>query len=269
MFIYSGCYLCWSDSHPSAVLCGSTVKTAALLDVETNKILYQCDTQELFPLNGLLFATSSSNFFTLSNNGNIELWDPRMKALAMHCGNNVIDLPVDYSGSINYAMDVCGGSYEDTRLTCVSRLEKQVVFYELRQWKVPLASIPMDHRPKISVNKQLCIKVMYCVQLYIVIIYCVFFQFSPHNDGLLSISGKHHTSCFKYRFYLHAYRIIKRSGGLQHGAAIKIRTGVHSFWPWGWNVGQFSFNPLVASDNVQTFSQHIIGWCFTCLAMEG
>lgn len=157
----------WNDVNPNAVLCGSTVKATALLDVETDKILYQCNTQVAVPLNGLLFANKSCKFFTLSNSGNIELWDPRMKALAMYCDDNK---HVDDSCTINYAMDVCGNSYEDTRLTCVSRIEKRVVFYEARQLKKPFTSVPMDHRLETSNDKHLCIKVMQCMLLYTIYI---------------------------------------------------------------------------------------------------
>ena len=159
MFSQSGCYLCWNDIDPSVVLCGSTVKTVALVDVETDKILYKCDTQAVAPLNGLLFAMKSPQFLTLSNNGSIELWDPRMKTSAIHCDNKN-DVSVDYSSTMNYAMDVYGSSHEDTKLACVSRLEKQVVLYELRHWGKPVASIPLDHQPSTCNNKQLCIKVM-------------------------------------------------------------------------------------------------------------
>ena len=160
VYISSLCHLCWNESHPSAVLCGSTTKTAALLDIEKDKILYQCDSTPTFaPLNGLLFAIDSYKFITLSNNGSLELWDPRMKALAMHFDNKN-DLTASYSDTVNYAIDVCGNSCEDTKLTCVSRQEKQVAFYELRQWKKPFASILLDHGPQTSNNKHLCVKVM-------------------------------------------------------------------------------------------------------------
>ena len=159
VYTSSECYLCWNESHPSAVLCGSTIKTAALLDVEKDKILYQCDTQTIAPLNGLLFAIDSYKFITLTNSGSIELWDPRMKALAVHCDNIITNHGI--SDTRNYAIDVCGSSYEGAKLTCVSRQEKQVVFYELRQWKKPYASILLDHGPQTSSNKQpkLCVKV--------------------------------------------------------------------------------------------------------------
>ena len=146
--------MCWNDNHPSAVLCGSTTKTAALVDVEEDKILYQYCTQASVPLNGLLFAGNSCKVLTLSNNGSIELWDPKMKGSAIMRENNT----TDYSATVNYAMDVCGSSYEDTKLTCVSIPDKQVVFYELRQWKKPFASIQLDHG-QIGNNKHLSVKV--------------------------------------------------------------------------------------------------------------
>ena len=111
VYTSSECYLCWNESHPSAVLCGSTIKTAALLDVEKDKILYQCDTQTVAPLNGLLFAIDFYKFITLTNSGSIELWDSRMKALAMYCDDKN-DFTASYSDTTNYAMDVCGSSYE-------------------------------------------------------------------------------------------------------------------------------------------------------------
>ena len=162
MFIHSECYLSWNDSRPSAILCGCTVKTAALLDMEMDKILFQCSSQTVAPLNGLLFVSESSNFFTLSSNGSIELWDPRMKPLGLHNGNTE-DVTMDYSSTVNYAMDVCGSSYEDSKLACVSRLDKQVAFYELRQWKKPLASISLDYSllTRSGINKHLCVKVMF------------------------------------------------------------------------------------------------------------
>ena len=132
------------------------MKTAALLDVEQDKIVYQCNTQAVAPLNGLSFASNSHKFFTLSNNGSIELWDPRMKALDCDSENN---LDVDCGDSLNYAMDVYGSSCEDTKLACVSRQQKQIVFYELRQWKKPFASISLDLGPHTSDNKHLCVKV--------------------------------------------------------------------------------------------------------------
>lgn len=159
-FFQSGCHLCWNDNHPTAVLCGCTLNSVALLDVEVDKTLYHCDTQVIAPLSGLLFASEAHKFFTLSNNGGIELWDTRMKTLATYCDDKN-DLTIDHGGTINYAMDVCGNSYEDSKLACVSRLEKQVVLYELRQWKKPLASIPLGHGPKTSDNKYISIKVMY------------------------------------------------------------------------------------------------------------
>ena len=201
MFIHSECYLCWNDSHQSAILCGCTVMTAALLDVEMDKILYLCSTQTAVPLNGLLFANESSNFFTLSNNGSIELWDPRMKAEGLRHGNTE-DVSMDYSSNMNYAMDVCGSSYENTQLACVSRLEKRIVFYELRQWKKPLASISLDYSLETGVNKHLCVKVMFISIVYN-IIYCGSFQLSPHNDNLLSISGKHVILMYHFMFCLH------------------------------------------------------------------
>ena len=99
-----------------------------------------------------------------------------MKALAMHFDNKS-NLTTNYSDIMNYAMDVCGSSYDDTKLTCVSRQEKQVVFYELRQWKKPFSSIQLDHGPKTSCNKHICIKVSELCSLYKDLL-CVLLVFS-------------------------------------------------------------------------------------------
>jgi len=164
MFIKSECHLCWNDDYPNAILCGCTLNSVGLLDVEVDKILYSCDTQVMAPLNGLSFASEACEFFTLSNNGGIELWDTRMKTLAMYCADKNNQTIVNNDGTINYAMDVCGSSYEDSKLACVSRLEKHVVLYELRQWKKPFASTPLGNTPETRNNKYLCIKVInaYC-----------------------------------------------------------------------------------------------------------
>lgn len=165
--------MCWNDSHSSVILCGSTVKTAVLLDVEVDKILYQCDKQALVPLNGLLFADESQKFFTLSNNGSIDLWDPRTKPVAMHYDDDVKDASsVDI---MYYAMDVSGNSCQDAKLTCVSRLDKQVAFYELRHWKQPLALITLDNIPETRDSKRLCVKVI-CKAVNIIFhCHCVWF----------------------------------------------------------------------------------------------
>lgn len=148
--------MCWNDSQPNAILCGSIVNSTILLDVETDHILYQCK-DDTVPLNGLAFTSGSHKFFTLSNNGSLKLWDPRIKVLAMHYNK---DLAVNYIDMINYAMDVCGSSREDTMLTCVSKLETEATFYELRQWKKPFASISLAHYPEAhNNNKHLCVKV--------------------------------------------------------------------------------------------------------------
>ena len=85
-----------------------------------------------------------------------------MKLLSLH-NDNTEDVTMDYSSTVNYAMDVCGSSYEDSKLACVSRLDKQVAFYELRQWKKPLASISLDYSllTRSGINKHLCVKVMF------------------------------------------------------------------------------------------------------------
>jgi len=165
--VCSDSFLCWSDNNPTIIISGCTVNSAALLDVEKNVLTYRCCGVDM-QLNGLAFTCkTSNNFFTLSCDGSIKLWDPRVKGDLLQQESKDDS---DFNTGINFAMDVYGDNCEDAKLTCVSRLDECIAFYDVRHWTKPVLSSPLPcDGGKNCHRKHLCVKVsditkQYCMQ---------------------------------------------------------------------------------------------------------